>query len=192
MPIEQIIRERFAYKFGITYEKAYMVGNGDQRPLGLFVASDQGIPAARDVNSGSNTGITADGLIDCRTQLKSQYKARARWFFSRELVGDLAKLKDSMGQFIWRFSMREGDPDILLGMPYHESEYVPSDKSAAGNYLGMLADFKYYWIADEENFQMQRLIELYAEKNQIGFIARAEGDGMPILAEAFSRIVTGV
>jgi len=38
------------------------------------------------------------------------------------------------------------------------------------------------------NLAVQRLVELYAETNQIGFIGRLESDGMPTLEEAFVRI----
>ena len=34
----------------------------------------------------------------------------------------------------------------------------------------------------------KRQVELYAESNQIGLIARMETDGMPVLAEAFVRV----
>ena len=36
--------------------------------------------------------------------------------------------------------------------------------------------------------QVQRLVELYAATNQVGFIGRLETDGMPVLEEAFSRV----
>jgi hypothetical protein len=36
--------------------------------------------------------------------------------------------------------------------------------------------------------QLLRLNELYAETNQIGYIARKEGDGMPVLKNAFARV----
>ena len=38
--------------------------------------------------------------------------------------------------------------------------------------------------------ELQRLAELYAETNQIGFIGRQEVDGMPVLEEAFARLKT--
>ena len=38
---------------------------------------------------------------------------------------------------------------------------------------------------------MQRLAELYAETNQIGIIARAATDAMPVLEEAFVRVKLG-
>ena len=37
--------------------------------------------------------------------------------------------------------------------------------------------------------QMQVLNELYAETNQRGYIFRYEGDGAPMLAEAFARLI---
>jgi HK97 family phage major capsid protein len=36
--------------------------------------------------------------------------------------------------------------------------------------------------------QVQRLNELYAETNQVGFIGRLETDGAPVLEEAFVRV----
>ena len=57
-----------------------------------------------------------------------------------------------------------------------------------GLYGGMIADFKNYWIAESLSLEIQRLVELYAETNQVGFIGRQELDGMPVLAEAFVRI----
>jgi len=36
--------------------------------------------------------------------------------------------------------------------------------------------------------RVQRLNELYAATNQVGFIGRLESDGMPVLEEAFARV----
>ena len=52
----------------------------------------------------------------------------------------------------------------------------------------MIADFSYYWIADALDMRIQRLVELYAATNQVGFIGRLETDAQPVLAEAFSRV----
>ena len=67
------------------------------------------------------------------------------------------------------------------------SEYVPNTFTT-GLYTGVLADWRFYWIADALDMTVQRLVELYARSNQIGFIGRKETDGMPVLAEAFARV----
>lgn len=188
LPIEDIVRDRIAYKFAITEEKAYLSGNGTGKPLGLFVASDNGIPVARDVSEGNTTTqIKFDGLISAKYSLKSQYLSRAKWMFHRDALKRLAKLKDSEGRYIWEQSVQVGQPDRLLGIPFFMSEYVPHTFTA-GKYVGIIGDYSFYWIIDALDLEMQRLVELYAETNQIGYICRKKGDGMPVLAEAFARV----
>jgi HK97 family phage major capsid protein len=67
------------------------------------------------------------------------------------------------------------------------SEYVPNTFSS-GNYVGVIGDFSYFWIAEALDMRVQRLVELYAETNQTGYIGRMEVDGMPVLEEAFTRV----
>jgi len=44
------------------------------------------------------------------------------------------------------------------------------------------------WNADAMGMQIQRLNELCAETNQVGFIGRLETDGAPVLEGAFVRL----
>ena len=190
--IEQYWRGRLAYKFSVAMENGFLTGNGRNQPLGLLVPSDSGIPTSRDVKTGSNTDFTADGLVDAQYNQKQAYWARCRWLFSRDAVKRIRLLKDAENVWLWQPGIQPGQPAMILGFPFIMSEFMPMDFSAAGRYVGLFADFSWYWVADALQMQTQRLVELYAEKNQTGFIARMESDGQPMLAEAFTRIVTGV
>jgi len=186
--VESLIAERFGYVFGITEEKGFLLGNGAQQPLGLFTANAAGISTGRDVSTdNTTTAMTFDGLKNALYSLKVQYQAKAQWLHSRDGVKQLSKIKDTTNQYIWEPSVVVGAPDMLLGRPVNQSEYVPS-VFTTGLYVGMIADFSQYWIAETLNFYIQRLVELHALTNQVGFIARAEVDGMPVLEEAFARI----
>lgn len=188
LPAEQIVTQRLAYKFGVTEEQGFMTGSGVARPLGLFTASADGIPTTRDKSTGnSTTAITFDGLIEAKYSVKAQYWKTASWIFHRDAVKMVSKLKDGDGQYLWRPSVREGEPDLVLGHPMDISEYAPATFTT-GLYVGLFGDMSFYWIADAMNMQMQRLNELYAETNQVGFIGRQECDGMPVLGEAFARV----
>ena len=188
LPAETIVRDRMGYKFAATMEQAYMTGNGLQRPLGIFTASNDGIPTTRDVSTdNTTTAMTADGLINAKFALKAAYWRNAQWIFHRDAVKQIAKFKDGNGQYLWKESIRDGEPDMLLGRPVNMSEFAPNTFTT-GLYVGMLGDFSHYWILDSLLMQMQRLDELYAETNQVGFIGRYEGDGQPVLAEAFVRV----
>lgn len=186
--VESLVILRLAYKFGITYEKAGMTGNGANQPLGVFTASADGISTSRDMSTDNTaTAFTTDGLKNAKYALKGGYWPRARWLFHRDGVKLLAKLKDGDGRYMWQNSIQLGQPDMLDGIPLFTSEYVPNTFTT-GLYVGILGDFSYYWIADALDFSIQRLNELYAATNQTGFIGRLESDGMPVLEEAFVRV----
>jgi HK97 family phage major capsid protein len=186
--VESLVIERLAYKFGITYEKACLTGSGAGQPLGLFVASADGIPTTRDVATGNaTTAIQTDGLIEAKYTLKATYWPRAKWLFHRDAIKQLAKLQNDDGDYLWQPSVQMGQPDMLFGVPVFASEYVPNTFTT-GQYVGMIGDFSLYHIVDALDFSVQRLNELYAANNQTGFIGRMESDGMPVLAEAFVRV----
>ena len=164
-----------------------MTGSGTSQPLGVFTPSANGISTNRDVTAGTATSPTFDGLIDAKFGLKSQYWPSARFIFHPQSLKRITKLKDGEGQYLWRQSVRDGEPDTLLGFGIIPSEFAPSTFTT-GQYIGILGDFSHYWIADAMSMQIQRLNELYAETNQVGFIGRLETDGAPVLEEAFVRL----
>lgn len=185
---EQIVIDRLAYKFAVTEEKAFLTGDGVNKPLGLFTASSDGIPTSRDISTdNTTTAITFDGLINAKYSVKSQYWGRASWGFHRDAMKMISKIKDLEGQYVWRPSIQDGEPDRVLGHPVDVSEFIPNTFTT-GLYVGIFGDLSFYWIADAYSMQMQRLAELYAETNQVGFIGRQECDGMPVMAEAFARV----
>ncbi len=188
MGIDALVRERLAYKFAVTQEKNFLTGSGSNQPLGLFTASANGITTARDVSTGNTTtSITFDGLIEAKFSLKGAYWNRADWLFHRDALKMITKLKNGEGDYIYRESVRDGEPDRLLGRPVMMSEYAPNTFTT-GLYVGMLGDYSQYWIADALDFQVQVLKELFAATNQVGYIGRMETDGMPVLNEAFARV----
>lgn len=192
-----LLLDRLAYKFGITEEKALLLGDGVQKPLGLFVPSVDGIPTSRDSATGNTTtSPTFEGLINAKYKLKSGYQRNARWAFHRDGIAKVALLRDDSGaspgtgQFLWQPSTQLGQPDRVHGIPVEMSEYIPNTFTT-GQYFGILGDFSFVHIADALDMQIQRLYELFAATNQTGVIMRKETDAMPVLAEAFVRLKLG-
>ncbi len=195
MSVDGLVMDRLGYKFGVAEEKGYLTGTGNLQPLGVFVASADGVPTSSDVACASATAIAGDDLINTKYSLKPQYlqSPSTAWLFHRDAIKAVRKLKDSNGQYIWapggigQASLTVGQPDTILDLPFYQSEYAPNTFTT-GLYVGMLADWRFYWIADALDMTVQRLVELYAASNQVGFIGRKETDGMPVLAEAFARV----
>jgi len=190
MDVESLVIQRLAYKFAVTAEYAYLLGNGSNQPMGVFTAATAGfgISTSRDVSTGNTaTSFTTDGLINALYNQKAQYHPRLTWIFHRDAIKMLRKLKDGDGQYIWNPDIKGGQPDMILARPYKMSEYCPNTFTTK-QYVGIIGDFSNYWIADALDMRVQRLNELYAATNQVGFIGRLESDGMPVLEEAFSRV----
>lgn len=193
IPIDALVRDRLAYIFAVTLEKGYLTGSGFNQPLGIFTASANGVPTTQDVSTDNTaTSITFDGLINAKHFMKAQYWPAARWVFHRDAVKQIRKLKDGEGQYLWQPAVGAGAglPDRILDLPYDTSEYAPNTFTS-GLYVGALAVWRNYWIADALDLSVQVVDQLYAESNQIGYIGRFESDGMPVLAESFVRVKLG-
>lgn len=186
--IEGFVQERLGYKFGITQEKAFMTGDGSQKPLGLFTASAQGISTTYDISTGNTTTeVKFDGLMEALYGLKEGYQRNATWLFHRDAIKNIRKIKDGNGQYVWQSAVTGGNPAMILDRPYRTSEYVPNTFTT-GLYVGIIGDFKYYWLIRRGVMAVQVLKELYALTNQTGYVARLEVDAMPVLGEAFRRV----
>ncbi len=186
---DTIALQRLGYKFAITEENAFLTGNGNQQPLGVFTASNDGIPTGRDVTCASDTAFTADEIIDLAYSLKGQYLARSTILLHRDTLKRIRKFKDGDGQYLWRTGIAGDKEPTILDRPYVTSENAPNTFTS-GNYVMIIGDFKAgYWIVDALGLEVQRLDETFALRNQIGLLGRREMDGMPVLAEAFSRLV---
>ena len=191
LPIEGIIADRLAYKFAVAQENGFLNGSGDGQPLGIFTASANGINTGQDEATGNTAAaVSADGLINAKFKLAAQYRKGARWVFHRDLIKMISKLKDGEGQYLWSPGLVAGEPDRLLGLPVDESEYAPSTITSAA-YVGALANWQYYWIAELQGLNIQRLNERFADTSQIGFYGRYYGDGAPVLESAFVRVKLG-
>lgn len=188
LPIDSFLISRLGYKAGITEEKGFLTGSGAQQPLGVFTASADGIDTSRDTTASGTTSFTADDLINTKYSLKGPYQQRATWIFHRLVIKLIRKLKDGMGQYLWAPGLNNSMPDTILDRPFVMSEYAPSTMTT-GLYAGVIGDFKTgYWICDSLELEIQRLVEVFARRNKVGFIARKETDGAPVLAECFARL----
>lgn len=188
---EELINDEISYIVGITLENAYLNGTGANQPLGIFVASNMGIDTSRDVVGGTNTGTitSADCLFSAYYNLKPQYRQSKslRWMFHRNRVADLRKIKDNYGQYLWVVSLQQGSDGILLNTEVISSELAPTSTSLSA-YWGVIGDFGAYYMADADEYGLQRLGEIKIRQGIVCFLYLGWHDGMPGKAEAFSRL----
>lgn len=199
MPVQQMVLEEANINLAEVLEQAYLYAHGGGRPLGVMVPSTKGISTARDeavvagdILSGQSveTDFGFNTFIRAKYNLKNKYRRRARWMMHRNHIAKVATIKDNDGQYIWQPSKVVGDPDTILGLALDESEWMP-DTAATDTYFAILADWSFYWIAIGLDLEVQRLDEIEARKNQVEYLMRMKIDAMPMLEEAFCRLIFG-
>ena len=180
---EAWVREQLAYKLGTVDENAFINGTGARQPLGLLNTTS--LPTYTTANSQA---VDGDDIITWIYSLPTGYAANARIMCHRFFVREVRKLKDGSGAYLWAPGLQVGVPNTILEVPYEFSDLFDDALTGttwdANGYPAVIGDFRYYWIVDSLTMTIQRLVELYAETNQTGFIARKETDGMALLAEA--------
>ncbi len=173
------IAHEFQRRAGAAEEEAILTGDGSHKPIGLLHDT---LGAQVGVTAASSTAITADELIDLQHSLKSGYRRKAAFIMNDATIKAVRKLKDGQGQYIWQPSIRDGVPDMLLNTRIYMSNYMPLPE--AGHKVILYGDYSYYWLADRAGRTLQRLNELYAMTDQIGFKLTERLDGRLILPEA--------
>ena len=190
IPGEQIVREEMARDSGEMLEQEYFTGSGAAgQALGVFTASALGISTSRDVSTGNTTTApTLAGLRAAKYSIKEPYWKNLRWVGSRTFHQHLYSMDDGNGRPLFTESLKAGEVDRVLSFPVHISEFAPSTFTT-GLYVAILGDwFSGYWIAWSLEAELQRLDELYAETNQVGFIGRLKQDAAPVLEECWARV----
>lgn len=120
--LEAYISREFGRRLGAKEEEAFWVGDGKNKPTGIF-----------DATGGAGTGVTAasasvtfDDMLELYYSLKSPYRKKGTWAMNDATVKALRKVKDTTGQYIWQPSVVAGVPDMIMNRPYVTSSYIPA------------------------------------------------------------------
>lgn len=170
--LESYILDQFGKALGNAEEDAFLNGDGEGKPFGLFHAEKGGERLEQ-----LTAGITTDNLIDLVYGLKRPYRKNASFIMNDATIASIRKLKDENGAYIWQPSYQAGEPDRLLGYAVHTSPFAPTDAIAFG-------DYSYYNIGDRGTRSFAELRELFAGNGMIGYLAKERVDGKLILQEA--------
>lgn len=175
--LETYITEQFGKALANAEEDAFLNGDGNNKPTGIF----------HDTNGGTYldkvTAIKADDVINLVHSLKRPYRKNAVFITNDKTIAQIRKFKDSNGAYIWQPSYQQGEPDTLLGYPIYTSAYAPENAIAFG-------DFSYYNIGDRGARSFKALTELFAGNGMIGYVAKERVDGKLIVKEAVQILST--
>jgi HK97 family phage major capsid protein len=126
--IENWLANKIADKISRMENTAFISGDGIGKPRGIltYPAGTTNPGQVQQINSGSASALTADGLRSVYYALKNPYADNASWLLSRSSVEAVSKLKDSSGQYLWQPGLQAGEPQTLMGRPIERMEDMPN------------------------------------------------------------------
>jgi HK97 family phage major capsid protein len=181
---EAFVREAMAYKHALPEEEAFINGTGVNAPKGILQTT-----GLSSYTTAAALTLTADDVINWVYSLGATYaNNRTRIVCNRSFIRMVRKLKDGVGNYVWQAGLQSGVPNMILDTPYELSDRVATGLTGstwiASSVVAVIFDPSYYWIVDAMGMEIQRLNELYAATNQVGFIGRKQTDGMLVRSEA--------
>lgn len=172
--------EQFAYKEG--YEAINGTGAGTNQAEGILSNADIG-----EVVSGSAAAITADGLIDLATELKTGYTRNAVYGLNRMSLRAVRKLKDTTNQYLWVPGIAQAMPNTINGASYVEMPDLPNP--GANTYPVLYGDFRQgYALVDRIGIAFQVDFTTGADSGLVVFRARKRTGGGVLKAEALKKL----
>lgn len=181
--LEAEMNIEFAEQFAKAEGAAFISGDGTNKPTGIT----NGSTVATGVTAASQTAVTADELMELVHSLKTDYARNASFMLNRTTLGEVRKLKDTAGQYIFQagFSGEAGLPNTILGHSYVEAPDV-ADMAASAKPI-IFGDFRRgYMIVDRVALSVLRDGYTQAASGNVRYLARRRVGGEVVLAEAMT------
>lgn len=188
--VTALLTDFMAMRFAEVEENDFINGTGVNAPVGLVTAlTKNSLPSV--AIAGTGTAMVPEDIVKTVYGMRAVYRTGASWLMHRLVVQAVRLFRTDIGgagtgMFMFQPSMQAGQPPTLFGYPLYESEFFTNPYAgSAGAPMMMFGDLKYYWIVDRIDLMIQRLNELYAANDQVGFRLRKRYDAAPVLADPF-------
>lgn len=185
-----IVNDDANYRFVLAENIAFTTGTGSSQPQGIVIGATNGTTCA------SVSAITADEVIGHFHTVGYQYRNSPTfgWMMNDATVAYVRKMKDTANNYLWlNPSGAVGGgftgpmQPTLLGKPVFTNNSMASALTT-GQKLILAGDFRYFWIADFAQTEVQQLRELYAANGQIGYVFNKRIDAHVVLAAALQYL----
>ncbi|CRK74108.1 phage major capsid protein, HK97 family [Nereida ignava] len=179
--IENWLAGKISTTFARSEAEAFVNGDGLEKPMGFLshttVENDNyEWGKIGHIITGEAGGLgDPDKLIELVYALEADYRANGTFVMNSKTAGEIRKLRDSDGRFLWNDGMASSDPARLLGYPVLIAEDMPDvEVNATPIAFGDFA--RGYTIAERPDLRVMR--DPFSAKPNVLFYAtkRVGGD----------------
>lgn len=169
--IEEYINKIALARIGRKQSSDFTIGAGTTLPFGIITGATLGKTAA------ATTAMTIAELRDLYFSVDPAYRAKSTFMSHDNVIKSVMALEDDNGRPLWQPSLELGKPDKFLGNPWIPNNSMASSIAASAKTVAF-GDLSSYMIRDVGNIVIKRLVERYAEYNQVGFLVFIRSDGL--------------
>jgi HK97 family phage major capsid protein len=159
----------------------FTTGTGSAQPNGIVTASTLGKTAT------ATNAFTYSEIVDLLHSVDPAYRPGSAFLANDAIIGAIKKFTDSQNLPIWAPSIRDGQPDRLLGYPVIANNDM-TGTLATGNKIMLFGDPKYYYVREAGDVVVMRLNERYADQHSVAFVAFQRTDGDLIQTAAVKHL----
>ncbi|ALV45825.1 hypothetical protein MB46_10370 [Arthrobacter alpinus] len=151
-----------------------ITGTGTNEPTGIFTSSTLGKTGA----TGAVGVPTFDELIDLFYSVTGPYRSSksAGWLIKDTTAGQIRKLKDTSGRYLWEAAVVAGQPDLILSKPVYTDPYVPATGLGAKSVA--FGDLSAYFVRMINGVRFERSDDFAFGSDVVTFRAIVRGDGV--------------
>lgn len=156
---------------GFAVGSALTVGSGTNQPRGIVTASSVGGTA------GTATAFTADNLIDLVYSLDGAARLLpgCGFMMNGKSIGQVRKLKDTAGNFVFAPSLSADARDMLLGKPIYENPNMVD--VATGTKSVLFGHLPSYYVRTVGGLKLERSDDFAFNTGLVTFRATWRVDG---------------
>lgn len=170
--LEAVLGSMLGERIGRIMNEKFTTGTGANTPYGIVERATTGKTTA------SATAITFSEIFDLEHSVDPAYRQgrSVGFMFNDAIALYLRKLLDNDGRPLWQPDLTGGVADRLSGRPVTYNQDMSSTVTASDKTI-LFGDLSYYKVREVGQLRLRRLVERYAEYDQIAFIAFQSGDG---------------
>ncbi|MHA6305698.1 phage major capsid protein [Hafnia paralvei] len=166
--MEGFLSNRIGERIGRTEARLIVQGTGTGTPL-----QPKGLSASvtGTVASASAATFTWQEMNKLKHAVDPAYRRgnKFRFAFNDNTLEIIEEMVDSQGRPLWLPAVAGGSPATVLQVPYEIDQAIAD--IGAGNKFVYCGDFNRFLIRRVRYMALKRLVERYAEYDQVGFLA---------------------
>lgn len=172
-----------AREFGAKEAKAFIDGDGANKPTGLLNGTTVGV--VKTGVAGAFGANPYDNIIDLITAVKGEYQANANFVMNTKTFASLIKVKDTTGAYLFPQNLSGKLEQSILGYAVNIDDQMPDVAANAKSIL--FGDFaRGYLIADR--IGMSLLVNPYKTSGLVEFEGRKRVGGIVKDADALRAL----